>query len=145
MGLLDDFEQALTERFVAAAMRNIPGTLADITKVFIEAACDTIDAKGVGPWHLLGAHGPDPEIAALGRSILERFMTPWRQRITEATGQSDREVLTVSRVIVAAGRAVLDRWIEGDLTREEAIRDATRAISALLREFRVPKPLGSLD
>jgi hypothetical protein len=41
-------------------------------------------------------------------------------------------------MIVAAGRAALERWYTGDLTREEAVRDATRGVTALLHAFSRP-------
>ena len=49
-----------------------------------------------------------------------------------------REVATLARMIVAAGRAVLELWYDGALTREEAVRDTTRGVSALLQAFTRP-------
>jgi hypothetical protein len=42
-------------------------------------------------------------------------------------------------MIVAAGRAVLELWYGGVLTREEAVRDASRGVSAMLAAFTVPR------
>ena len=133
--VLGDFEDALRKRFVEGAARHLPGTLEEITRVFVDAVCDAIEDKGAGPWHLLASNGPDPEAARLGREIQERLVAPWYQRIAEATGASPREVETVSAMLVAAGRAVLERWYAGGLSRAEAARDATRGVSALLRAF----------
>jgi hypothetical protein len=38
-------------------------------------------------------------------------------------------------MMVAAGRAALEQWYSGDLTREEAVRDTTRGVAALLQAF----------
>jgi len=135
MGVLEDFEATLRAKFVEGASRSMPGTLEEITRVFVDAVCDTIELKGAGAWDLLGSNGPDPKIAKLGDAIQERLVGPWRPRIAEMTGASKREVLSVSRMLVAAGRAVLELWYRGSLTREQAAKDATRGVSALLREY----------
>jgi AcrR family transcriptional regulator len=146
MAVLEDFEAALRARFVECAMERaakptrqrqaaMTGTLEEITRVFIDAVCDTIELKGAGAWDLLASNGPDPAIAKVGHAIQERLVAPWRPRIAEMTGASKREVASVSRMLVAAGRAVLELWYRGSLTRGEAARHATRGVSALLREF----------
>ncbi len=135
MGVLEDFEATLRQRFMDSAAKRFPGTLEAITRLFVDAVCDTIESKGAGPWELLASNGPDPEIARLGRAIQERLVAPWRPRIAEMTGASPREVLSVSHMLVAAGRAVLALWYAGSLSREQAAKSATRGVSALLREF----------
>jgi AcrR family transcriptional regulator len=138
MGVLDDFAEDLTQRFGRGAARSIPGSLDEVTRVFVEAVCDTIETKGPGPWHLLDSKGPDPEVARLGREIQDRLVAPWRSRIAETIGVSEREAATVARMVVAAGRVVLEQWYAGAMTRAEAVRDATRGVSALLEAFAVP-------
>ncbi len=133
--VLDDFQEELAQRFLAAADGRMPSSLEDATRIFIDAICDAIEAKGAGPWDLLGAKGPDAEIARLGAEAQARLMKPWYTHIAQATGASKREVATVSAMLVAAGRAVLERWYAGELTRAEAARDATRGVSALLAAF----------
>ena len=135
VGVLEDFERALNQRFYAEGMRAIPGNLEDIANVFVVAVCDTIEAKGAGAWHLLDAKGPDPEIAKVGRTIQQRMIVPWYPRIAQVTGASDREVQAVAHMLVASGRAVLDLWLDGALTRQETVRAATRGIIGLLTEF----------
>lgn len=135
VGVLEDFERALNQRFYAEGMRAIPGNLEDIATVFVVAVCDTIEAKGAGAWHLLDAKGPDPEIAKVGRTIQQRMIVPWYPRIAQVTGASDREVQAVAHMLVASGRAVLDLWLDGALTRQETVRAATRGIIGLLTEF----------
>ena len=135
MGVLEDFSEDLTRRFGEGAARSIPGSLDAVARVFVDAVCDTIEAKGAGPWHLLGSQGPDPEVARLGRQILDRLVAPWQIHIAETIGVSGLEAAIVARMIVAAGRAALEHWQDGSLTRDEAVRITTRGVSALLQAF----------
>lgn len=136
VALLTDFESELTARFFRAAAEGAPdGNIARMTRIFIDAICDTIEAKGVAGWHLLDSKGPDPEVARIGGEIQDRLLSPWLPLIAERTGASRREVATVTGMLVAAGRAVLELWYGGQITRKEAVRDATRGVSALLEAF----------
>ncbi|HEV7731847.1 MAG TPA: TetR/AcrR family transcriptional regulator [Candidatus Binatia bacterium] len=137
MAVLEDFAGELTRRFGESALQSLPDNMGDATRIFVEAVCDTIDAKGAGPWHLLDAKGSDAEVAKLGRAIADRLLAPWLGRIKHATGATPREVTALARMIVAAGRAVLDLWYDGTLTRDEAVRDASRGVSAMLGAFTV--------
>jgi hypothetical protein len=135
IGVLEDFVADLTERFGRGAMRSIPGDNAAVTRVFVEAVCDAIEERGAGPWHLLDSKGPDAEIARLGQELVDRLMAPWRARLVEVTGATAREVKTLARMIVAAGRAAIELWCAGSLSRDEAVRDITRGVSALVEAF----------
>jgi AcrR family transcriptional regulator len=138
LALLEDFAEALTDRFQRALLAVLPGTLEEITAAFIEAACQTIEERGAGPWRLLDARGADREVADLGQAILARLLSPWHARIAELTGLPPRRAVLLAQVIAAAGRAVLDAWLDGTLSRADAARDTTRAVAALLREFAEP-------
>lgn len=138
LAVLDDFEIELSRRFRDALMRSLGKPLPEVTVTFVEAVCDAIEAKGAGPWNLFDARTTDLEAARLGRSVQERLVSPWVERIAEMTGRVPAEVGTVVRIVVAAGRAALDGWLEGRVSREEAGRDATRAVSALLAAFADP-------
>lgn len=140
VGLLEDFEVELTARFVRAGSDTSLSSVEDFARVFIDAVCDTIESKGAGAWHLLDSKGPDPEAARIGREIQARMVGPWLAHIAEATGAPRREVQAVAHMIVAAGRAVLELWYFGELSRKEAARDATRGVSALLGAFTVESP-----
>jgi AcrR family transcriptional regulator len=133
--LLDDFIALVDERFHRALMRALPGTVESITTAFVEASCDAIEQRGAGPWQLLDARGADPEIARVGREIFARLLDPWQAQLAAFLGATPRRASSLLWVIVAAGRAALDGWIDGGLTRAEAVRDATRAVSALLVAF----------
>ena len=144
MGVLEDLAEDLTRRFGESAARSIPGSLDAVARVFVNAVCDTIEAKGAGPWHLLDSRGPDPEVARLGRRIMDRLVAPWQVHIAGTIGVSEPEAAIVARMIVAAGRAVLEQWYDGSLTREEAVRMSTRGVSALLQAFARPATGGGL-
>ncbi len=135
VAVLEDFAAELAERFGRGAARTIPGNEAEAARVFVEAVCDTIEDRGAGPWHLLDANGPDPQVARRAQEILDGIVDPWRVHIAACAGVSDREAATLARMIVAAGRAVLELWYTGDLTRAEAVRDTTRGVSALVSGF----------
>jgi len=137
MAVLEDYAEDLTVRFARGALRS-SGSLDAVARVFVEATCDTIEDKGAGPWHVLGSKGPDPEVARLGQEILDRLMAPWQARIADRFGMDDREAATLARMVVAAGRAVLELWYGGVLTRDEAVRDTARGVSALLAAFAAP-------
>jgi AcrR family transcriptional regulator len=131
--VLRDFEEALTPRFHEALTH--AGSLEEVTQAFIDVICDTIEEKGPGAWQLLDARGPDPEIAEIGRRVQSRLMRPWFRRIGAATGASPKEVVYVTVMLVAAGRAVLERWYAGSSSRKEAARHASRGVSALLEAY----------
>jgi AcrR family transcriptional regulator len=133
--VLEDFAALVNERFQQALLRALPGTIASITTAFVEASCDAIEQRGAGPWQMLDARGADPEIARLGRSIFARLLDPWQVQLAGFIGATPRRAESLLWVIVAAGRAALDGWIDGGLTRAEAVRDATTAVSALLVAF----------
>lgn len=134
-GVIGDFEQELSARFRDALLRSLGKTIPEIVVAFVDAACDAIEAKGRGPWNLFDARTADLEAGRIGRDIHERLLAPWIERISEMTGRSEEDVKSVARIVVAAGRAALDGWLEGRMSRDAARRDATRAVSALLAAF----------
>ena len=141
--LMEAFEKDMTYRFLQSGMRKAPGDLEGLIRLFINAACDTIEDYGAGPWHLLAASAPDPEIAQLGQEITERLMTPWKANLAELTGASERDIDTLSLMIVSAGRAVLNLWLDGTLTREQAVHYTGRGFIGLLNAFTRPDAPGA--
>ncbi len=134
--LLDEFTAAISERFQRAILRALPGTIESITTTFVEACCDAIEQKGAGPWLLLlDARGADPEVARIGREALSHLLGPWEEQLATFTGSPARRAANHLWVIVAAGRAAISGWIDGSMTRAEAVSDATRAVSALVAAF----------
>ncbi len=138
VALIDDFVAALDARFQRAVMRALPASLPEIVAVFVEACCDAIEERGAGAWRLLDARGVDPELTRAGHRMLVRLLDPWQARITELTGLSPRRAHALGLVVAAAGRAMLEGFIDGSVGRKEAIRDTTRVVSALLGEFARP-------
>jgi hypothetical protein len=55
--------------------------------------------------------------------------------------------MTLARMLVAAGRAAIELWCAGFLTRDEVVRDTTRGVSALVESFAVrqARPAGDGD
>lgn len=133
--VLDDFFVALRARFLEGAALSIPGNITDVTRGFIDAVCATIEEKGAFAWHLMGDRASDPEIARLAADVQEQIIAPWRPKIADLTGATPGEVTTLSRMLVAAGRAVLELWYAGSLSREDAARDAARGVSSLIEAF----------
>jgi AcrR family transcriptional regulator len=141
IGVLEDLESDLARRFAEVAARRFPESIEDATRLFIEAVCDAIEAKGVGPWELLASKGPDPVVARFARKIHARLLAPWREHVAMALGLDARGAETVSRMLVAAGRAALEEWYTGARTRHQAVHDATLGVSALLAAFGGPRAI----
>lgn len=133
--VLDDFEEELSARFQEALMRTVGKPLLEIVESFMDACCDAIQAKGKGAWHLMYARSSDSEAARLGRAAQARLLAPWLDRVVELTGLPPSRSTLFGEMFVAAGRAALDGWLDGSIRRAEAVRVATRAVGALLREF----------
>lgn len=137
--VLDDFADGLTREFGRHALDRLPSDVGEATRVYVDAVCDTIESKGAGPWHLLDSKGPDREIARLGQQIMRRLTLPWHARISRVTGSGERDAAIVARMLVAAARAALDLWCAGEISREEAVRHATRGVTALLETLPAPR------
>jgi AcrR family transcriptional regulator len=136
--VLDDFLAELERRFHGALVRSLGAPVALSAEGFIDACCDTIEAKGMGAWRLMYARGSDVEAARLGQAALARLLAPWLPRIVELTGLETRRVEAVASIIVAAGGAALDPWLDGRAKRKDALKLATRSVTALLAEFSTP-------
>lgn len=133
--MLEDFGAHLGAAFREALVRAMPADTEGMASAFVEASCEAIEAKGAGPWRLLDGSGGEPELSRLGRATLRSLLAPWQERLGEVTGRSARRNANVFWILVAAGRASLDGWIDGHLSRREAVEDGTRTIVALLRAF----------
>ncbi len=140
IALLHDFATRLGERFQAALLATWPGTVPDITRAFVDASCEAIEEHGAGPWLLLDNKGTDPELGRIGRAVLADLLLPWKRRLRELTGLPPRRSANLLWVVVAAGRAALDGWIEGSISRRMATEDATRAVTAPLLTFVKQQP-----
>ncbi len=135
LGLLEDFEAQLAERFVELVPLIEQGAAIDvITRRFVDVVCDTIEDRGVGPWNLLSARWVDAEVAEEGAGIMDRLVAPWLQQL-EGLGDDPHVLRAVGRMVVATGRAALDAWVDGVVTRDDAASLAARGVSSLLSGF----------
>ena len=118
LAVLEDFRAELESR-LPTSTKTPPDDLFREVRVFVDAACGAIEAKGPGAWYLMGSNGLDPELNELG----------------ELTGVSPREAKIIAKMVVAAARAVIELWIAGQLDREELLLLLSRGISGVLTEF----------
>ncbi len=135
--VLEDFAADVGERFQRALVRALPGTPESITRAFIDASCDAIEAKGAVLWALLDPRGVSPELSHISREILARLLDPWNDRLAEFLQVPAPRATNLLGIIVAAGRAALAGWLDGTLSRDEAARDATDAVTGLMTAFAV--------
>jgi AcrR family transcriptional regulator len=133
--VMDDLVTDLAARYHAALVGSLGAPIDRVVSTFIDASCDAIEAKGAGPWRLLYLRGADASAAALGRAALHRLLAPWLPRIGELTGLPPARVELLADVVVAAGGAALDGWLDGRMRRRDAAQIASRAVTALLREL----------
>jgi AcrR family transcriptional regulator len=134
-GLLLDMEATLQEKMTQALVRVATAQLTDAVRAMVEACCDAIEEKGSGAWALLDARGSDPALARQGAAIHARLLAPWHPLIREHTGLKPRDTELLLHVVVAAGRAALDPWLQRTSSRARAVEAATRAVKALIAEF----------
>jgi AcrR family transcriptional regulator len=134
-GILDDFVTALAARYHEALVNSMGGSLPEMVGAFIEASADAIEERGPGAWRLLYSRGNDTSAARLGRAAMDRLLEPWMPRVAELTGLKPVRVRLCFEVFVAAGGAALDGWLDGRISRKQAVALATRTVSALLAEF----------
>lgn len=133
--VLVDFERELGSRFQRALVATAGRPLEEITAGFIDACCDAIEARGAGAWKLMYAKSADREAAELGRASLFRLLTPWMPLVAQLTRLTLPQARHLVTVIVAAGGASLDGWLEQRMRRDEAVAVTARIVNALLREF----------
>lgn len=135
LALLEDFADAIEAAYRSAMLSSLGKSLEDIARTFVAASCDVIEARGAGPWNLFALRGSDREVAEVSLAMQERLLAPWLDRIADVTSLSKGDVRLVAPVVVAAGRAALDAWIDGRVGKKKAIENAARAVTALLREY----------
>jgi AcrR family transcriptional regulator len=136
--VLVDFERELASRFQRALVASAGRPLDEITAAFIGACCDAIEARGSGAWKLMYAKSSDREAAELGRASLARLLSPWMPLVAGLTQLPLPRARHLVEIVVAAGGAALDGWLDGRLRRSDAVSLATRVVTALLREFASP-------
>lgn len=141
VGIMEAFEAEMTQRFEATIQ---PGSddkpLRQQERIsrFMMAVCDTIEVQGAGAWHLLDMRGPNETLEAAGQAVQQRLLAPWRAELVRTASDrsaGEAELETLSRMMLATGRVTLNQWLNGRLSKEEAIHYTSLGISALLKGF----------
>jgi len=133
-GVLEDFREEFARR-TPDILKNQTGEIGSIARVFIDAACDTIEAKGSGGWQLMRAVAPDAEIAMISRDFRGQLVAPWLTPLRELTGVDDAEARALSDMFLSGAGEIMQRWIDGEFSREQVATLLGRIILAVLIEF----------
>ncbi len=134
-GVLEDFREDYSRRVPDVANPDEMLDVATTARAFIDAACDTIEARGPGGWQLLRTFGPDQEITAISVEFRHQLVQPWLEPLRALTGVSEPEALALADVMVSGAGEILQRWIDGDFSREQVAVLLGRIILAVLSEF----------
>ena len=134
-GVLEDFREDFASRTPRIMETEDASDIGSISRAFIDAACDTIEAKGSGGWQLLRSVGPDQEISAISKKFRGQLVEPWLGPLSELTGVDDAEAEALADMMLSAAGEILQRWIDGDFSREQVATLLGRIILAVLIEF----------
>ena len=134
-GVLEDFREGFAERTPNIMQTDSDGDIGAIARGFIDAACDTIEAKGSGGWQLLRSVGPDQEITAISKGFRGQLVQPWLQPLRELTGVDDPEAQALADMMLIGAGEILQRWVEGEFSRQQVATLLGRIILAVLNEF----------
>lgn len=134
-GVLEDFREDYTSRVPDVENPDEVVDVATTARAFIDAACDTIEARGSGGWQLLRSVGPDQELTAISKEFRYQLVQPWLEPLRALTGVSEPEALALADVMVSGAGEILQRWIDGDFSREQVAVLLGRIILAVLNEF----------
>ena len=134
-GVLEDFREDYTRRVPDVEQPDEAVDIAATTRAFIDAACDTIEARGSGGWQLLRSVGPDQEISAISREFRRQLVQPWLAPLRTLTGVGEAEAAALADVMVSGAGEIIQRWIEGDFSRQQVATLLGRIILAVLVEF----------
>ena len=134
-GVLEDFRGDYTRRVPNVTDPNQGLDIATTARAFIDAACDTIEARGSGGWQLLRSVGPDQEISAISKEFRRQLVQPWLAPLRVLTGVDEAESLALADVMVSGAGEILQRWIEGEFSRKQVAGLLGRIILAVLNEF----------
>jgi len=134
-GVLEDFREDFARRTPDILHTEGDADIASIARGFIDAACDTIEAKGSGGWQLLRSVGPDQEISAISKDFRGQLVQPWLIPLRELTGVNDAEAQALADMFLTGAGEILQRWIEGEFSRQQVATLLGRIILAVLNEF----------
>jgi len=134
-GVLEDFREDFADRTPSILETYDAADIAGIARGFIDAICDTIEAKGSGGWQLLRSVGPDREISAISREFRRQLVEPWLLPLRELTGVDDAEAHALAEMMVSGAGEILQGWIDGEFSRQQVATLLGRIILAVLNEF----------
>ena len=133
-GVLEDFREGFAAR--TPDVSNEPGgDIGSIAREFIDAACDVIEEKGSGGWQLMRSVAPDAEIAAISKEFRRQLVSPWLNPLRDLTGVSETEAQALSDMFLSGAGEIVQRWIDGEFSREQVATLLGRIILAVLVEF----------
>jgi len=134
-GVLEDFRDHFARRTPNILETDEETDIATIARAFIDAACDTIEARGSGGWQLLRSAGHDPEISGICKEFRLQLVQPWLFPLRELTGVDDGEALALADMFLTGAGEILQRWIDGEFSRQQVATLLGRIILAVLNEF----------
>ncbi len=134
-GVLEDFREDFARRTPDIMKTDDAADIGSIARGFIDAACDTIEAKGSGGWQLLRSVGPDQEISAISKDFRGQLVQPWLIPLRELTGVDDAEAQALADMFLTGAGEILQRWIDGEFSRQQVATLLGRIILAVLSEF----------
>ncbi len=134
-GVLEDFREDFARRTPDILEQEDAADVAAIARAFIDAACDTIEARGSGGWQILRSAGHDQEISAISKEFRGQIVQPWLLPLRELTGVDDGEALALADMFLSGAGEILQRWIEGEFSRQQGATLLGRIILAVLNEF----------
>ena len=134
-GVLQDFQEEYTRRVPEVTDPDEQTDIAGTARAFIDAACDTIEDRGSGGWQLLRSVGPDPEILAISTQFRKQLVAPWLGPLRVLTGVDETVAQALTDVMLTAAGEIMQRWIDGDFSREQVATLLGRIILAVLNEF----------
>lgn len=134
-GVLEDFREDFARRTPDIMHTDEDADIAGIARKFIDAACDTIEEKGSGGWQLMRSVGPDQEISAISKQFRAQLVQPWLIPLRELTGMDDAEAQALADMILTGAGEILQRWIDGEFSRQQVATLLGRIILAVLNAF----------
>lgn len=134
-GVLEEFREDFARRTPDIMETDDAADIGSIARGFIDAACDTIEAKGSGGWQLLRSVGPDQEISAISKDFRGQLVQPWLIPLRELTGVDDAEAQALADMFLTGAGEILQRWIDGEFSRKQVATLLGRIILAVLSEF----------
>ncbi|MGB5192051.1 MAG: TetR/AcrR family transcriptional regulator [Polyangiales bacterium] len=133
--VLEDFREDFARRTPDILNTEEDADIGSIARAFIDAACDTIEARGPGGWQILRSAGHDPEISAISKDFRGQLVQPWLIPLRELTGVDDAEALALADMFLTGAGEILQRWIDGEFSRQQVATLLGRIILAVLSEF----------